>query len=360
MNTLSSPCLALMVAALMLNIALTGCAESNFLSSVNSPLPTPKPMRPIRVITATPPAFSEGSSQPERRNSMLPLPLTPRIFQGLPDIGGRLAFATDNSGIYQIAVMDLSTGQITQLTNSPDPGDAEPSWSPDGRELIFTSSRNKSYRFELFAMQADGSSPRLIIASNDFDNFSPSYSPDGQKIVFHTNRDGNMEVYTANVDGSNQRNLTRHPANDGTASWSPDGTKIVFSSDRNGLPQIFIMDADGSNVRLLFNHPDHLDFRPRYSPDGQKIVFGTQNRYSLDYHLALIDADGQNYQQLTEGVGEFSQAAWIDNRTLVFSGRRSRNDHWQLYILQILESGGITIIPITSDASNYRNPVWTK
>lgn len=315
-------------------------------------------MRPVVVVTATP---GESQRAQEGQPGLLSLPYTTgAVFKGLPEIGGKIAFATDESGVYQIAVMDLSTGRITQLTFSPEPGDAEPAWAPDGQKLVFNSGRNKGTSFEIFEMQADGTAPHVVIRSEGFGNYSPAYSPDGSKILFHTNRDGNMEVYVADADGSNQINLTNHPANDGTASWSPDGSKIVFSSDRNGLFQIFVMDSDGANVRLLFEHPDHNDLRPRYSPDGRKIVFGTQNRYETDYHLAMIDADGQNYEKLTYGAGQFSQAAWIDSRTLVFSGRRSDSDNWQLYILQLPEADGMVLIPITFASANHRNPAWAK
>lgn len=341
-------------------LLVAGC-NSDVSSPISSPLPTATPnLRPVTIVTATPGEPTVGDD----RVSILP-PLPPELlgdarFSGLPEIGGRIAFATNAGGTYQIAVMDLTNGQVRVLTNSPSPGDAEPAWSPDGKKLIFNTGRNKGTNFELFEMEADGSRPRVVIGSSGYGNYSPSYSPDGRKVVFHTNRDGNMEVYVANADGSNQVNLTKHPANDGTASWSPDGSKIVFSSDRNGTFQIFVMNADGSDVRLLFNHPEYNDLRPRYSPDGRKIVFGTQQRYETDYHLALIDADGGNYELLTSGAGQFSQAAWIDNNTLVLSARRGEDDKWQLYILKRELGGGVSLTPITFAFADHRNPVWTK
>ncbi|MBO9345924.1 MAG: PD40 domain-containing protein [Chloroflexi bacterium] len=347
------------VHGLLLVTLAVGCNSA--VSNTSSPLPTATPnLRQVTIVTATPgtPAPREGDV------SILPqIPpelLSGARFAGLPEIGGRIAFATDAGGTYQIAVMDLTNGSVRVLTNSPPPGDAEPFWSPDGKKLIFNTGRNKGTNFELFEMEADGTRPRVVIGSSGYGNYSPAYSPDGRKVLFHTNRDGNMEVYVADADGRNQINLTNHPANDVTASWSPDGSKVVFSSDRNGMFQIFVMNADGSDVRLLFDHPDHSDLRPRYSPDGRRIVFGTQQRYETDYHLALIDADGGNYELLTSGVGQFSQAAWIDNNSLVLSARRGEDDRWQLYILKREPNGGISLTPVTFAFANHRNPVWTK
>src|SRR5262249_28184760 len=76
----------------------------------------------------------------------------------------------------------------------------------------------------------------------------PQWSPDGNRILYETNRDGDYEVYTIGVDGSNNTRLTDTPDFDGDASWSPDGRHIVFQSFRQqDAGDIFEMDADGSN-----------------------------------------------------------------------------------------------------------------
>ena len=82
----------------------------------------------------------------------------------------------------------------------------------------------------------------------------------------------NSEVFVAESDGSNQRNLTNHPAFDGWPSWSPDGSQIVFASNRRANYQIFVMNADGSNVRLVANTEGRAT-EPRWSPDGKSIYF---------------------------------------------------------------------------------------
>ena len=74
-------------------------------------------------------------------------------------------------------------------------------------------------------------------------------------LRFHSYRDGNAEVYVMDADGSNQRNLTRHPALDSYPYWSPDGNLIAFCNTQNGgknqALNIFVMDADGSNVKQI-------------------------------------------------------------------------------------------------------------
>jgi len=96
------------------------------------------------------------------------------------------------------------------------------------------------------------------------------------RIAFTSDRDGasNTEIYSMNPDGSNQTNLTHHPALDFDASWSPDGSRIAFASDRTaaGSWDVYAMNADGSNVVRLTTDPA-LDWTPSWSPDGSKIVF---------------------------------------------------------------------------------------
>ena len=67
-------------------------------------------------------------------------------------------------------------------------------------------------------------------------------------IAFESNRDGNLEVYVTNPDGTGVTNLTNNAAADSFPAWSPDGSEIAFRSDRDGDSEIFVMNADGTGV----------------------------------------------------------------------------------------------------------------
>ena len=94
------------------------------------------------------------------------------------------------------------------------------------------------------------------------------WSPDGRMIAFSSWRDGRSEVYVMNADGSGQRNLSRHPARDGSPAWSPDGRRIAFVSLRDGQSEVYVMNVDGSGQRRLTRSPA-VDWAPAWSP-GQK------------------------------------------------------------------------------------------
>ena len=97
-------------------------------------------------------------------------------------------------------------------------------------------------------------------------------APETAKIVFMSKRDGNPEIYIMNPDGSEQVNLTQHPAADYQPAWSPNGKQILFSSDRDGIFDLYLMDADGANVRKVFANSKYR-WEAAWSPDGKRIAY---------------------------------------------------------------------------------------
>ena len=144
-----------------------------------------------------------------------------------------------------------------------------PSWSPEGRKIFFLRAggrgRGGPAVIYVYVMNADGSVPRRLIRMAGVNNSFPSWSPDGRKIVFVRERDGNFEVYSMNADGSGQRNLTRDPGHDSDPAWSPDGRKIAFVTKRDGNLEIYVMNADGSGQLNLTRNPAP-DRAPVWSP----------------------------------------------------------------------------------------------
>ena len=99
-------------------------------------------------------------------------------------------------------------------------------------------------------------------------------APKTPKILFTSTRDGNLEVYMMNPDGSEQVNLTQHPALDLEAAWSPTGEQILFVSDREGIRDLYLMDADGGNVRRVFKKKTDVSrTAPTWSPDSKQFAY---------------------------------------------------------------------------------------
>src|SRR5882672_4164336 len=141
---------------------------------------------------------------------------------------GKIAFASDRDGNFEIYLMDTDGGGQIRLTENPGE-DYSPAWSPDGSRLAFVSTRDGNA--EIYVMNADGTG-QTRLTSNTAGDLSPVWKPDGSQIAFVTNRDGNDEIYSMNADGSSPANLTRNPADDSSFSYSPNSPLIVFSSKR--------------------------------------------------------------------------------------------------------------------------------
>jgi TolB protein len=182
-----------------------------------------------------------------------------------PD-GKRIVFTSLKDGDLEIYTMKVDGSDVRRLTNTPG-YDGGAWWSPDGKQIVYRANHPtdsvelKAYRdllaqrlvrpsrVELFIMNADGSDQRQITKLGGA-NFGPSWTPDGRRIVFSSNyknpRSGNFDLYLIDKDGSNLEQLTFDNAFDGFPMFSPDGKKIVWASNRNeakpGDTNLFIAD----------------------------------------------------------------------------------------------------------------------
>ena len=173
-------------------------------------------------------------------------------------------------------------------------------------------------------------------------------APETAKIVFRSRRDGNSEIYSMNPDGSDQKNLTQHRAQDVAPVWSPTGKQILFQSDRGGITDLYLMDADGTNVRQVFKKLIGREF-PTWSPDGKALAYHRFHTFSI--YTASID--GEDEKKLTEGLwpawspngseiafmaGEF---VWADNGNLRFPDVRIEIINLQTHVKEELLRGSI-------------------
>lgn len=128
-------------------------------------------------------------------------------------------------------------------------------------------------------------------------------------IVFHSERDGNMEIYVMNTDGSDQRRLTNNDADDVCPAWSPDGTRIAFASYRDGYGAIYVIDADGANLQRLVSDGRTEDGSfPAWSPDGVWLAF-ISNRDG-NGEVYVMRADGSGQRRLTHDGADDGAPAW--------------------------------------------------
>ncbi len=228
-------------------------------------------------------------------------------------VNGKLVFASDASGNYDIYLANTEGKNQLQLTTSA-ADDVDPSWSPDGARIAFISRRDGN--FEIYVMNADGSN-QTRLTNTAADEFDPAWSPSGAKIAFSRDSQNDLDVFSMDANGSNQTNLTNNTADDAFPSWSPDSTKLAFTSDRSGNADIFVMNANGSSPMNISNNSANDDF-PAWAPNGRSIAFSSDRFGNFDLFLMSIDGSGQT--RLTTSVKEETFPAWSpDSARLVYA-----------------------------------------
>ena len=224
-----------------------------------------------------------------------------------PD-GSMIAYTLWKNGKSEVYVANADFSNKINLSDSPDSKDGSPSWSPDGSRIAFQSDRTGD--FEIYTVLATGGLPINICNSPDSKDGSPSWSPDGSRIAFQSDRGGNWEVYDMDsIDGSDQTNLSNFPsADDYRPDYSPDGSMIAFVSDRDGNREIYVMYSNGSDQTNLSNFPGALDSYPCWSPDGSMIAFTSFRDVNLEIYV--MNSDGGNQRRITNNEAIDQQADW--------------------------------------------------
>ncbi len=201
-----------------------------------------------------------------------------------PD-GSRLAFSSDRGGFYDLYLLDLQTGGIQQLTDTPD-YDASPTWSPDLAWLAYETLNQTNLDIALFSLN-DPAQSHVLLTDDPASDHSPAWSPNGRQIVFISDRTGNSEIWLADLDrtdSSRLRDLSNTPDSaEEHPAWSADGSHLLWAAEAQtlGYSGIYVWDAA---------RPD----RPgEWLGDGDWPAWNAAG----DQILALLD--GPNEQYLT-------------------------------------------------------------
>jgi Tol biopolymer transport system component len=166
----------------------------------------------------------------------------------------------------------------------------------------------------------------------------PRWSSDGRKFVFTSDRDGDLELYVMNVDGTMPIRLTHSPGRDAHASFSRDDRRILFQSPRkNGVDtNIYVMQSDGTHAIQLSDLKGFAGV-PMYSPDERFIAF--QWRESNDFsdekkwRVCIMESNGNAFRVITSGDANDQVPNWSRNgdRLLFYSDRTGKN---QIYTMR--------------------------
>jgi TolB protein len=243
--------------------------------------------------------------------------------------------------------------------------------------LLFT--RVGPTRIGLFLASVNNSNERALLPADSLD-YNPSFSADGKWVVFTSERTGSADIYRVHADGSGLERLTDDPAFDDQAALSPDGSTLVFVSTREGsFANLWLQDLSsrGRSARPIAK-TNAGSFRPSWSPDGKWIAFTSDRdtkraRWDGGWELIqsttlyIVRADGSSLRRLTEVGGYAGSPRWSsDGRRIVFyrstpkdvyPGRFGRNRPSVSQIVSMdIESGAVH--ELTSGPGLKIAPQW--
>lgn len=215
-----------------------------------------------------------------------------------------------------------------------DPGDGE------GKPRGPAYSRTEKYRWDfdpamdIFRAEPDGSHLVRLTDTPGYDA-EGSYSPDGKQIIFTSFRDGDAEIYIMDADGKNPRRITKAKGYDGGPFFSPDGKKIIYRSDRgqNDLLQVYINTPEGNAERALTAN-DAVNWGPYFYPDSRHLVYSTSLHGHQNYEIYWMDTETGRQERITyregfDGLPVFSR----DGKMMMWTSKgRTEDNTSQLFI----------------------------
>ena len=172
-----------------------------------------------------------------------------------------MALTLSKDGNPEVYVLHLRSRKLTRITNNP-AIDTEPSWSPDGRSLIFTSDRSGGP--QIYRVSSNGGQPRRITFVGNY-NAGASYAPDGREIVMVHSAGSGYRIAVMDMDTQKVRVLTKNRLDD-SPSYSPNGAMVLYSTIGNNGATLAAVTTDGRFLQILPLRSGGLVRDPAWAP----------------------------------------------------------------------------------------------
>lgn len=209
--------------------------------------------------------------------------------------------------VYEIYELNISDGTPTRLTDRLGVLTG-PAISPDGTTIAFMRWTPASDQYQIWLMDRDGAHPRRAI---DGDGWDPTWSPDGKQLLFASDRGGSVQLYIAKLDGTAPRRITNLPAIRGRSDWSSTGLITTYSGEP-WKREIYVMNADGSDAHRISPTGGNSQ-GPSFSPDGGWVAFTAYFDRFNDINgceIYIMRKDGTDLRRLTDNEYCDYQPRW--------------------------------------------------
>lgn len=261
----------------------------------------------------------------------------------------RLVVVGTPSGHKELYVADADGQNRNRLTRDNNICLA-PTWSPDGREIVYTAYLK---RFpDLFLIDV-ASGRRSIVAQHPGLNTGGAISPNGREMAMILSKDGNPELYVLNrASGQLTRLTTTLRANEASPCWSPDGNRIAYVSDQSGTPQLYILSRNGGKpTRISMRGSENV--APDWGPNGW---IACASKVGGQYQVTVIHPDTLEARQISPSDASYEDPAWAPDGRHLACGRVVRYRS-ALYLLDML--GDAPCCLIDSTEGDWYAPAWS-
>jgi TolB protein len=204
---------------------------------------------------------------------------------------------------------------------------------------------------EITVMDMDGENNKRLTKNKSI-NISPSWSSDGSQLVFTSYVNGNPDLYLMKVGGKRIHRITDGPGGKITPSWSPNGHSIAMASSASGISNIYRMSTNGSGIKRLTNGKA-IDISPSWSPNAQELVFASERAGGL--HLFKMNSSGGDMKRLSFVGYQNDMPSWSPmGEKIAFAGRmRGKFDVF------IVNTDGSNIQRLTIGAGSNEHPSFS-
>ena len=203
---------------------------------------------------------------------------------------GRTLVATRfelRQSLARVALTPVEFGRVTPVTDGYG-GDLDPSISPSGDRVVFSSSRTGDRH--LWTARLDGADMRPLTSGNALDD-RPAFSPDGRQIAFNSDRDGRRGIWIIGADGGTPRKVA-DVSPTGGLSWSPDGKRVVYAAGAGGWPGLWSVSVENGQVQRIAT-PGAVS-EPVWNPTRDLIAYMEPATSGPSYtRLSFVDSAGQ-------------------------------------------------------------------
>lgn len=284
----------------------------------------------------------------------------------LAQTAGELVFMSDRDGDWDIYLLDTISGDVQNLTAESDAHEYFPTFTFDGEQVSLFSTATGPISAARVNVDGTGFETQslldamvTVLAEGQTD-WDPAWSPGGDYIAWTKLSPGlppQVDLFVASVDDPNRMQLTDDDGLDGMHAWSPDGAQLVFASDVGGRANnLYVVTVADGMIDRLTNH-DVRDYGPVWSMDGSHmmVVFALPKTLrNGEPALHVMNADGSDMHLLGEDeifTGDLTYAP--DGETVAYVSNES--GFWHIYLMN---ADGTNVRQITNGDSNNLYPAW--